>query len=318
MKILVLIREKLNGVLFYREVVPHSYMAGQHDVKVMFRDNIFTMSDEEIEEYDIIHSSYFFIDEMSLKRIHNLDVKLVIDIDDYWILDRFHELYEYYQEENRADWIRVLMDNADAVTTTTELLAQKIRPHAKSVGVFGNTLMDDDYSMPKKNPIPFVGWLGAGNHTADLMEIQHLQKGYGIPVYIPELYRQVFKDRFLYYQGQEVPQYLGLYNEYDIIISPLRDNVFNKHKSPLKLIEAGFFKKPLIISDVEPFSPYLEHKKNCLVVRKKSEWKKWCNLLIDNPDMGKQLGENLHKTVIDNFDINRITKERFAYYESLI
>ena len=272
MKILVLVRERLNGVLFYREVIPHSYMVGRYDVEVMFKDNIYTTTDEELSEVDIIHSSYFFIDELTIKRILRLGIKLVIDVDDYWQLDRFHELYEHYKEEKRGEWIQLVMGLVDAITTTTEMLGEKIKKYTDNVGVFANCLMDDDYIRPKQNPVPFIGWLGAANHTADLMEIQHLQKGYNIPVYVPELYRPVFNDKFLYYGGQPIPNYLGLYNEYEIIISPLRDNKFNNHKSPLKFMEAGMFRKPLIISDVQPFSPYLKHKENCLRVRKRSEW----------------------------------------------
>ena len=76
--------------------------------------------------------------------------------------------------------------------------------------MISNTLMDDDHVRPKHNPIPYMAWLGASNHTMDLMEIQHLQMGFQFPVYIPEMYRTVFKNRFLYYQRQQVPNYLGL------------------------------------------------------------------------------------------------------------
>lgn len=319
MKILVLVRERLNGVLFYREIIPHTYMAMKHpDVEIVFRDNIYTITDEEMATFDLVHSSYFFIDELTIKRILRLGIKLIIDVDDYWQLDRFHELYNHYKEEKRGEYIQLVMGIADAITTTTEMLGQKIKQHTDNVSVLANCLIEDDYINPKPNPIPFIAWLGAANHTADLFEIQHLQKGYGIPVYVPEMYREVFGDRFLYYGGQPIPNYLGLYNQYDIIISPLRDNKFNNHKSPLKFMEAGMFKKPLIISNVDPFKPYLRHKENCLVVRKKSEWSKWAVKLSKDGDIRKELGNNLYKDVIREFDIEKITKKRLAFYKKII
>ena len=317
MKILVLIKNKLNGVVFYRSVVPHSYMLGRWDVDITFRDNLY-LSKEELEKFDIIHTSYSLLEKQDVERVKAANVKFIIDIDDYWILDRFHELYDKYKDDDISNMIRWMMSSADAITTTTESLRDKILPYCSKVGVISNTLMDDDYVRPKTNPVPYMAWLGASNHTMDLMEIQHLQMGFRFPIYIPEMYRLVFKKKFLYYQKQQIPNYLGLYNQYEIILSPLRANKFNQYKSPLKLMEAGFFKKPLIISDVDPFKPYLKHKENCLVVRKKSEWAKWCKLLTKDAELRSYLGENLKKTIDEHFNIDKFCEKRWTFYKDVV
>jgi len=316
-KILVLIKNKLNGVLFYRSVIPHSYMLGRWDVNITFKDNLF-LSKHELEKFDIIHTSYSLLEKWDIERIKKANVKLIVDVDDYWILDRFHELYDKYKDKNIPDKIKFIIRSANAITTTSEALRKKILPLCSKVGVISNTLMDDDYVRPKHNPIPYMAWLGASNHTMDLMEIQHLQMGFQFPVYIPEMYRTVFKNRFLYYQRQQVPNYLGLYNEYEIILAPLRANKFNQYKSPLKLMEAGFFKKPLIISDVEPFKPYLKHKENCLAVRKKSEWAKWAKLLSKDKELRTYLGENLKATVDEHFNIDKFSEKRWEFYKEVV
>ena len=318
MKIISLVRQKLNGVLLYREVIPHAYMVGRYDVHIHFRDNILTITDEELETYDILHSSYSFMNDFQKERLKRLNVKLIIDVDDYWMVDRFHELYNIYKEDDRTKIIRDIMRSADAITTTTSVLAEKIKPYCDKVGVFTNTLQKDDYSNNRVNEVPYMAWIGGGNHTADLMLIQHLQKGIKVPVYVPENYRKVFRDRFLYYPGQSIPEYLGVYNHYDIILISLRKSLFNSLKSPLKLMEAAFFRKPVIVSDVMPFSPYLKHKENCLVVRKKSEWVKWSKMLINDEAMRKELGENLYKLVDEHFNIDKITKKRVDFYKSVI
>jgi len=319
MKILVLIKEKLNGVLFYRGVIPHSYMIGRHDVQIHFRDNILMLSDKELSSFDIVHASYWFCgDEHDRLRVNRLGVKLIIDIDDYWEVDRYHELYDNFKESNHKKIVTDLIKSADAITTTTTQLADKVRIYNDVVGIFPNALMDDNYINRKKNKIPFFAWIGGANHTSDLMLIQHLQKGFGNPVYVPEMYRSIFKDRFLYYAPQQIPNYLGLYNEYDVILVSLRESKFNKLKSPLKIMEAGMFSRPVIVSGTDPFREYLKHKENCLVVRKKSEWGKWAKLLANDKQMRKELGINLHTDMLLMFDLEKITKRRYGFYKGVL
>jgi|6_EtaG_2_1085325.scaffolds.fasta_scaffold15592_3 hypothetical protein len=318
MKILSMIKEKLNGIALYRSVIPHSHMIGRHDVRIHFTDNIITIPDKELETFDIIHASYAFWGDNDRERLRRLGVKLIIDIDDYWHIDRFHELYDYYEKEKRPQHIKDAMGTADAITTTTDLLAKMIRPFNKTVGVFNNVLMDDDFYAPRKNEVPFCAWVGGNCHTADLMLIQHLQKGNGFPVFVPDMYRDTFKDRFLYYEGQPIPNYLGLYNAHDIVLVALRQGEFNKYKSPLKVMESGFFKKAIIVSDVDPYSQYLKHKENCLAVRKHSEWARWCKLLINDAAMRNELGNNLYKDVMKNFNLLDVNKKRFKFYQSVL
>lgn len=316
MDILVITKQKLNGVHLYRSVIPHSHLAGKFDINVEFTDTSLRYTPEQLNSFDIIHASYSYCDDNLLKS-KDRDYKLVIDIDDYWYLDRYHELYDYYKENNISKNIIDIIKNADAITTTTKELASKIKVYNPVVEHFHNTLMLDSYSKEIVNPVPYMAYLGASNHTSDLLEIQHLQKGLGFPVFIPEMYRGYFKDRFLYYPPAKVPDYLSLYNRYDIILIPLRKNKFNIYKSPLKVMEAGFFKKPVIISDTEPFSDFLRHKENCLAVRKKSEWIKWTKLLQKDSELRKYLGENLYNDVIKHFDINAITTKRHDFYKNI-
>ena len=319
MKIAAIINQTLNGVQFYRVVIPNSYMIRLNsDVHVHFTDTLLKMPDKELATFDMVHASYHNWDIAETPRLNDLGVKLVLDVDDFWKLSRFHELYDKYSDIDRTKQIIALMKKADAITTTTDTLADRIRPYNLNVGVFNNALMNDDYPKSKENKIPYFAWFGANNHTADLMMIQHIQKGFKVPVFIPEMYRLVFKDNFLYYPHQEIPDYLNLYTKFDVVLAPLRKDEFNSYKSALKVMEAGFFSKPLIISDVMPYSPYLKHKQNCLVVKKRSEWIKWVKLLSNDKEMRETLGKNLHDDVICDFDLDAITKERYVFYNKVL
>ena len=49
-----------------------------------------------------------------------------------------------------------------------------------------------------------------------------------------------------------ITTYASNYNYFDVSIAPLKEHMFNKVKSQLKVIEAGFHKKALIAQDYGP------------------------------------------------------------------
>ena len=126
-----------------------------------------------------------------------------------------------------------------------------------------------------------------------------------------------------------VNSYAKNYSKFDISLAPIQDHVFNRMKSQLKVIEAGFYKKALIASNVGPYTIDLKHALNqgqftdgnALLVdnaRNHSDWAKNIKKLVENPNMIVDLGERLYETVKDKYDLNQVTKTRSEFYKSLI
>jgi glycosyltransferase involved in cell wall biosynthesis len=123
--------------------------------------------------------------------------------------------------------------------------------------------------------------------------------------------------------------YAKNYSKFDISLSPIVDHVFNRMKSQLKVIEAGFYKKALIASNVGPYTIDLKHSLdkgnftdgNALLVDKTnnhSDWAKYIKKLVDNPNMITDMGERLYETVKDRYDLNKVTMDRKEFYLSII
>ena len=123
--------------------------------------------------------------------------------------------------------------------------------------------------------------------------------------------------------------YAKNYSKFDISLSPIVDHVFNRMKSQLKVIEAGFYKKALIASNVGPYTIDLKHSLNngnftdgnALLVDKNknhSDWAKYIKKLVDNPNMITDMGERLYETVKDRYDLNKVTIDRKDFYLSII
>lgn len=130
---------------------------------------------------------------------------------------------------------------------------------------------------------------------------------------------------------KSIESYAKGYNEFDVALAPLVDNSFNKYKSQLKVIEAGFHKKALIAQNYGPYTIDLisavdkggsfNENGNCLLVDSSKNHKQWSQhvkRLIDNPNLVKDLGEKLYETVKDTYNLNNVTKNRAEIYKTLL
>jgi len=128
-----------------------------------------------------------------------------------------------------------------------------------------------------------------------------------------------------------ITSYASNYNLFDISLAPLKESMFNKVKSQLKVIEAGFHKKAIIAQD---FGSYQIDIKNVYkkggeidetgngflipTVKNHKFWLKHLKTLINNPDLITKMGENLYNTVNGTYDMKSACTERRNLYKKLI
>ena len=132
-----------------------------------------------------------------------------------------------------------------------------------------------------------------------------------------------------------VSTYATNYNLFDISLAPLADNLFNKVKSQLKVIESAFHKKALIAQDFGPYQIDLVNarvksldKNNpvtfdetgnaYLVNNNAKEWYQFVKRLINNPEQIEILSNNLYNTIKDKYSIEAVSKQRRELYLSLL
>lgn len=140
-----------------------------------------------------------------------------------------------------------------------------------------------------------------------------------------------YHDRNTFYQRvwtQPVTTYAKNYSRFDVSLAPIKDHMFNRMKSQLKVIEAGFYKKAIIASDVGPYTIDLTHALqngeftdgNALLVDRSRprDWGKFMKKLIKNPTWVEDLGERLYETVNGTYDMNTVTKTRAELYKTLV
>lgn len=127
-----------------------------------------------------------------------------------------------------------------------------------------------------------------------------------------------------------ISTYATNYNLFDISLAPLEENIFNKVKSQLKVIEAGFHHKAIIAQDFGPYKIDLtnaikygggfDETANGILIDSKKNHKDWYSSLkklILNPEMISVLQENLYNTVKDTYSMDKVTEQRRELYLNL-
>lgn len=128
-----------------------------------------------------------------------------------------------------------------------------------------------------------------------------------------------------------ITTYASNYNNFDVSLAPIKEHIFNKVKSQLKVIEAGFHKKALIAQNFGPYSidlvdvfkyggGYNENGNALLVdsIKNHKDWLKAIKLLHANPELVDIMGNNLYNTVIKKYHINVVTANRSDFYKSIV
>ena len=146
-----------------------------------------------------------------------------------------------------------------------------------------------------------------------------------------EEYPNVANEPYRRVWTKPISTYASNYNLFDISLTPIEEHIFNKVKSQLKVIEAGFHHKAIIAQN---FGPYkldltnavqygggLDMTANSILVDSIKNHKDWyaaIKKLILNPELVTTLQENLYNTVKDTYSMDKVTENRRKLYLDLI
>lgn len=177
-KILVLSSDN-DGVGYYRVLNPHLCLDDKDidaDIRLLSDPTIPLLNEDFIKKYKII----FFNKVLPIKQelvpnfmslLAKYDIKLVFDIDDYWILNDTHLNYRNWKKSNSSQVVENTIKIADHVITTTKIFAEKIKELNPNVTVIQNGVnldeMQWDSNKVESDKIRFI-WGGGISHLPDL------------------------------------------------------------------------------------------------------------------------------------------------------
>lgn len=339
-KVLVIVYPKIGGCQYYRQVHPHEALEKYVDFEVCYKHVFEFLPNEEWLKYDLVQFHKNFVTPEILIKLKVIGVKTVVDFDDYWHVPYNHLSFQHYKHNNQPFRFIEIIRQAQYISTTTPLLAKEIKRHNPKVLVFPNCINTENphtYPIELKSDFLRFGYLGGSCHLPDVELLRGLNNklsGSGLPyslnlfgykqdsVYFD--YAKVLTDNGDYsenltlYPSLPVPDYLYFYNMVDVSLVPLIPNKFNALKSELKLVEAGMFKKTVIASHVQPYKPYLKHKRNAFIAESRTVWFKGMKYFIKNPEAASDYGEQLFQDIQKYFNYERISKSRAEAYRQII
>lgn len=335
-----------DGVEYHRLFVPHVNLSGEK-YDITQTNGLGTEHPESISDYQIVVTNrHLGSNPEQTKRLADKHgTKLILDLDDYWVLPPHHGLSKAYKDYNTSKYTVECIKAAHHVTTTHEYFANIIRRHNPNVTVIPNAI---DPKQPQNAPVQQIekdrvniGWVGGIHHHKDLLllkdsikdtyadkdlagKFRFLLGGWNSQY---EHFERIFTDNYcdqsLTHYGRinalPVDQYMSMYEFLDVCLAPLVDDEFNRCKSQLKLIEAGYKKKAVIASGVAPYLIDGVHGKNVLLVPPHAEQKfrKHIKRVIQSEQLRVDLAESLHEVVMSKYLIHHSNAIREELYNRL-
>jgi len=311
---------KNSGPGFHRVMMPLLMMQGIDT----YITNAITPEDFETKKPSAIFYNRVISDDvLALAKKHAC--KIVLDIDDYWLLDEHHIASAIYREHNfEALQIRHLQQ-ADIVTTTHSRLAEKIYPYNKNVVVLPNAIPQHEYFTTHKTEAPNLRlfWQGSITHERDIELLRNPFKRLDKNSYTMVLagytkheawdrmvsaYTNGLRLKGCILPGVPPQEYYSNYQYADVCLAPLVNSTFNALKSNLKILEAANLALPVIASHVQP---YLNLP--VLYAKHQTGWCKHIHALTDAATR-TQLGLQLKQYCDEHYNFAAINQQRMACF----
>jgi glycosyltransferase involved in cell wall biosynthesis len=243
-----------------------------------------------LKSFDIIHYHRQILNDANqmgelVKELKKAGVTLIVDIDDYWNLNKNHPYYAIAKERNLHVPILKNLKLADYVTTTSEIFANKIKEITgkDNVKVLYNSIDPDimlqfkDKWKPDPNGKVRIVYAGGSSHWGDIQQLEGVANALNADPDLKDKFKFIlagwdtagstteikFNEDF----GKEL-QERGLWNQslinsinkskgniYSIpnlpsdLISKYKNKVFLENKRDLKSEESVYLKYEKILTD---------------------------------------------------------------------
>ncbi len=240
-----------------------------------------------------------------VENLRQKNAKLVLDTDDaFHAIGPSHPEHGLHSEKLQA--FNYLADNADQIWVSTKRLGNFFKEHGSKVHVVFNSLDKRFWSYNRtrsdaSGPLQLL-YMGTGTHDADLTLIMpafdQLAEKYpdsfqlkvvGISDSLPE---RDWLDRIsTKWNGSIYPRFVPWFLQqgpFDIGLSPLVDNDFNRNKSDIKCLDylaAGMLP---VVSDTEPYKSVELDKFIVRIGNKSDSWQKKLSEFINDPEALRQ------------------------------
>lgn len=302
-----------SGVAYHRLNAPFSKLSNEYKIEISVYwntdDTFINKLDDDVTH--VIYSrniSVLMQPEQIITKLRSKGIEVICDVDDYWVLPKVHKLYNYYKRSNYSECLVRNMQMASQVWTTTPQLADEIKKYNKKVSVVKNAIWKDDPQFSTEDiSIGYDKYFysGGNSHFRDLLLLGKVFNKEDLTIKAP---MNIKKLNATYIPVSDVYNYAKDYYHCGVCLVPLVENKFNSLKSELKMIEAGHFSKPVIVSNVYPYRNIITTR-NCIAVND-NDWSKALNRIKGSHKLQEDIGNRLKEDVETHYNLDKENRNR--------
>jgi glycosyltransferase involved in cell wall biosynthesis len=282
-------------------------------------------------------------------------VKIVFDNDDTFKNLEQDAIYRRITKTRYTEGMKKvneLMDRfiseADAVTTTTDFLAEEYKKLNKKVFVLPNCVDSLDWPEPKRNETDRVrvGIVGSVAYYNDAEVISNYlielsgRKDVQLVLFglqgkedrannklVAEIYKRDYalwgKVSVEHVGAVPMAMYFKTLNDLklDLMLIPRKDNYFNRCKSNVKFLEAAMLEIPVVAQSFsDKLSPYDFdiNGENGLLATDTKSWKEQADKLIADKELRRKMGANAKEYVLANYNIKNHAYRWAEAYKTIL
>lgn len=253
-----------------------------------------------------------------LLRLREKGVRLIADVDDYWVLDQTHYLFGHFQRDGITRDTIACLTLADLVMVTNEVLADEVRTLNRNIVIVPNALPFDSGQFVGNRGAQgrtFFVYAAGASHCDDMLtyraafESSHVTIA-GWTKTHPE-WSRVSKNfpRTPTANERPVSDYMRVYDGHSAALAPLVDSRFTRCKSNLKTLEAGCKGMPIIASRVHPYWNARD-RDFVLYAENGAEMKAHMDRLERDPTFTRETGEALAEHVRRSYSLDAANEIR--------
>lgn len=309
---IALIENQSIGVNIHRLLTPYSHLQNSHEV--VMTNGVLTT------DYDVIVFNRLPNQCLTdLEKLKAKGVKIVVDLDDWIELPRYH----YGYSKNSVKQIAPILDSlnlADVITTSTYTLQKELKKLGYNSEVLPNFIQHNLKNEPTEHAI---GWVGGAGHVNNLFTMskplqaeykaKRILGGYTKDEIQSEWYLKILSGNGKYDIGVRKPtstNYMELYKDITIGLLPSFNDTFTLCKSDLRALEYA----SMGIVGVTNGGCYERTK--AIKVNDKT-FEKTVKRLINFKDYYSDMQALQVEWFIERNDIKKITQKRLQIIDSL-
>lgn len=279
-----------------------------------------------VQRHSLTHSQA----ESLIRACRENDIDLILEMDD-------DLLAEGVVDPDRQSAIRIVLENANIVLTSTHHLRAKLLQFNRDVRVIENKLSAYCWRVPISSDVPIfhlpndgarILYMGTMSHKRDLdLVVPAVAKlnaeGLRCTIYTigigENLENEFVKSIDIPKECRPYPRFVNWLRanakNFDVAIAPLEEAEFNQCKSPLKYFDYAGCGLPGIFSDVVPYRGVVEHDvSGFLTANHADAWKNALRTMLSDSAVRNKIAKNAAE---DTYSRHLMSDNIYQFAEAL-